>query len=72
VSISAPEAKKSGKKFEYGNYNRYYGYRNPGRMLFPGALDDPRLDHFRPEWFYGKDVLVRFQVGTYTAYFVPS
>jgi hypothetical protein len=65
VTISLPkpptkEVKKPGKsqKFEYGNYNRYYGYRNPGACLFPGTLEDPRLYHFRPEWFFGKDVLV--------------
>ena len=38
-------------KFQYGNYNKYYGYRNPG------ASEDPRLRVFRPEWFEGKDVL---------------
>ena len=66
VTISLPvpapvkEMKKSGKnqKFEYGNYNRYYGYRNPGACMFPGAVEDSRLYHFRPEWFFGKDVLV--------------
>ncbi|XP_062288488.1 7SK snRNA methylphosphate capping enzyme isoform X2 [Scomber scombrus] len=39
------------KKFQYGNYNKYYGYRNPG------ASEDPRIRVFRPEWFEGKDVL---------------
>ncbi|KAM9348102.1 7SK snRNA methylphosphate capping enzyme [Symphorus nematophorus] len=39
------------KKFQYGNYNKYYGYRNPG------ASEDPRVRVFRPEWFQGKDVL---------------
>jgi hypothetical protein len=57
--ISDTKPKKSSKKFEYGNYNRYYGYRNPG-LLLPGTLEDPRLFHFRPEWFFGKDVLVSF------------
>ncbi|XP_036381089.1 7SK snRNA methylphosphate capping enzyme [Megalops cyprinoides] len=38
-------------KFQYGNYNKYYGYRNPGRS------EDPRLRVMRPEWFRGKDVL---------------
>jgi hypothetical protein len=62
ISIPDKEVKKSGKnqKFEYGNYNRYYGYRNPGACLFPGAVEDSRLYHFRPEWFFGKDVLVIF------------
>ncbi|XP_061163161.1 probable RNA methyltransferase Y17G7B.18 [Saccostrea echinata] len=39
------------KKFIYGNYNRYYGYRNPD------AEEDPRLECMRGEWFEGKDVL---------------
>lgn len=43
--------KEQQKKFQYGNYNKYYGYRNPG------ATEDPRVRLFRPEWFEGKDVL---------------
>ncbi|XP_076024703.1 7SK snRNA methylphosphate capping enzyme isoform X2 [Genypterus blacodes] len=39
------------KKFQFGNYNKYYGYRNPG------ASEDQRVHVFRPEWFQGKDVL---------------
>ncbi|KAI3373142.1 hypothetical protein L3Q82_006468 [Scortum barcoo] len=39
------------QKFQYGNYNKYYGYRNPG------ASEDPRARVLRPEWFEGKDVL---------------
>ncbi|KAM9846732.1 7SK snRNA methylphosphate capping enzyme [Aulostomus maculatus] len=39
------------KKFQYGNYNKYYGYRNPS------ASEDPRIRVFRPEWFEGKHVL---------------
>ncbi|XP_068456417.1 7SK snRNA methylphosphate capping enzyme [Clinocottus analis] len=42
---------KHKKKFQYGNYNKYYGYRNPG------ASEDARVRVFRPEWFKGKDVL---------------
>lgn len=42
---------KSKKTFIYGNYNRYYGYRNPN------SLDDPRLKLFKAEWFKDKDVL---------------
>ena len=38
-------------QFRYGNYNRYYGYRNAGRQA------DPRLACLRPEWFTGLDVL---------------
>lgn len=39
------------KKFQYGNYNKYYGYRNPSRS------EDPRVHFLRREWFEGKDVL---------------
>lgn len=39
------------KKFQYGNYNKYYGYRNPG------LSEDPRIRVFKPEWFQGKAVL---------------
>ncbi|XP_058239715.1 7SK snRNA methylphosphate capping enzyme [Hemibagrus wyckioides] len=39
------------KKFQYGNYNQYYGYRNPG------ASEDARIRVFKPEWFQGKEVL---------------
>nr|XP_046265938.1 7SK snRNA methylphosphate capping enzyme-like [Scatophagus argus]XP_046265939.1 7SK snRNA methylphosphate capping enzyme-like [Scatophagus argus]XP_046265940.1 7SK snRNA methylphosphate capping enzyme-like [Scatophagus argus]XP_046265941.1 7SK snRNA methylphosphate capping enzyme-like [Scatophagus argus]XP_046265942.1 7SK snRNA methylphosphate capping enzyme-like [Scatophagus argus]XP_046265943.1 7SK snRNA methylphosphate capping enzyme-like [Scatophagus argus] len=39
------------KKFQYGNYNKYYGYRNPSNS------EDPRIRLLRPEWFEGKDVL---------------
>ena len=38
------------EKFQYGNYNRYYGYRN--------ALDyDPRIKLFSTELFHNKEVL---------------
>lgn len=39
------------RRFQYGNYSKYYGYRNPGRC------DDPRLDVFKAAWFAGKDIL---------------
>ncbi|XP_030648764.1 7SK snRNA methylphosphate capping enzyme [Chanos chanos] len=39
------------KTFQYGNYNKYYGYRNPG------ACEDPRVRVLKPEWFRGKSVL---------------
>ncbi|XP_005107526.1 uncharacterized protein LOC101850362 [Aplysia californica] len=47
------EPKKFPEKpmFIYGNYNRYYGYRNKDHA------PDPRLQHFSPSWFQGKDVL---------------
>ncbi|XP_075541305.1 7SK snRNA methylphosphate capping enzyme-like [Dermacentor variabilis] len=37
--------------FQYGNYNRYYGYRNGG------GQEDPRLKAMKKEWFCGLDVL---------------
>lgn len=45
-----PQGKEK-SRFQYGNYCRYYGYRNPCRS------DDPRLRVLRPEWFRGKNVL---------------
>nr|XP_023653427.1 7SK snRNA methylphosphate capping enzyme [Paramormyrops kingsleyae]XP_023653428.1 7SK snRNA methylphosphate capping enzyme [Paramormyrops kingsleyae] len=39
------------RKFQYGNYSKYYGYRNPG------LCEDPRMRVLRPEWFRGKVVL---------------
>ncbi|XP_037077089.1 probable RNA methyltransferase Y17G7B.18 [Pollicipes pollicipes] len=36
--------------FQYGNYNRYYGYRNPDQL-------DSRLGWLKREWFSGLDVL---------------
>ncbi|XP_072548784.1 7SK snRNA methylphosphate capping enzyme [Salminus brasiliensis] len=39
------------KKFQYGNYDKYYGYRNPG------LTEDPRMHTLKPEWFRGKEVL---------------
>lgn len=42
---------KHKKKFQYGNYNQYYGYRNPG------AIEDIRIRVFKQEWFQGKEVL---------------
>nr|XP_056719766.1 7SK snRNA methylphosphate capping enzyme [Euleptes europaea] len=38
------------RKFQYGNYCKYYGYRNPD-------CEDSRLRVMRPEWFQGKEVL---------------
>ncbi|KAM4545967.1 7SK snRNA methylphosphate capping enzyme isoform 1-T2 [Odontesthes bonariensis] len=42
---------KHQKKFQYGNYNKYYGYRNPG------CSEDPRIRVLHRGWFEGKDVL---------------
>lgn len=45
------QAKEQQKKFQYGNYNKYYGYRNPSNS------EDPRVRLLHREWFEGKDVL---------------
>ncbi len=51
------------KKFEYGNYNRYYGYRHPDHEEL-----DERLRHFDPDWLSGRDCLdVGCNVGRVTA-----
>uniref|UniRef100_A0A8C5LP69 RNA methyltransferase n=1 Tax=Leptobrachium leishanense TaxID=445787 RepID=A0A8C5LP69_9ANUR len=52
--IQCPKAQapsKSKSRFQYGNYCRYYGYRNPS------WTEDARLRVLRPEWFRGKSVL---------------
>lgn len=46
-----PQNKKKSKVFIYGNYNRYYHYRNPQ------CSEDLRLKTFSKDWFTGKDVL---------------
>ena len=52
LSISSSSSKgKQQPKFIYGNYNKYYGYRNPSLAY------DHRLDSFKSEWFEGKSVL---------------
>ncbi|XP_004617372.2 7SK snRNA methylphosphate capping enzyme [Sorex araneus] len=51
--VHAPPAsalKKQQCKFQYGNYCKYYGYRNP-------SCEDGRLRVLKPEWFRGRDVL---------------
>ena len=45
------KANKDKNRFTYGNYRRYYGYRNPG------SEPDNRLGSFRADWFKGKDIL---------------
>lgn len=40
------------KRFVYGNYDRYYGYR-----ILKSSDEDPRLKYFEKEWFEGKDCL---------------
>ncbi|XP_043933279.1 7SK snRNA methylphosphate capping enzyme [Protopterus annectens] len=48
---SHPEFKSNQKKFQYGNYSQYYGYRNPARS------EDQRLKVMNADWFEGKRVL---------------
>ncbi|XP_059400591.1 7SK snRNA methylphosphate capping enzyme-like [Carassius carassius] len=50
-SNSNQHQQQTKKKFQYGNYNKYYGYRNPG------LSEDPRIRVMNPEWFRGKEVL---------------
>ena len=45
------EKSAKSKVFKFGNYNRYYGYRNPERD------EDKRLALMDLNWFNGKDVL---------------
>ncbi|XP_064461310.1 7SK snRNA methylphosphate capping enzyme-like [Ornithodoros turicata] len=48
-------------QFQYGNYNRYYGYRNGG------GQEDPRLFVMEESWFRDKDVLdIGCNVGHFT------
>lgn len=48
--LPAAGFKKQQLKFQYGNYCKYYGYRNP-------SCEDGRLRVLKPEWFRGRDVL---------------
>ncbi|CAM4673631.1 unnamed protein product [Leuciscus chuanchicus] len=45
------QQRKPQRRFQYGTYSRYYGYRTPSLTA------DPRLAFFKPEWFRGKRVL---------------
>lgn len=42
--------RRQAQKFQYGNYCKYYGYRNPD-------CEDGRLRVMKGEWFEGKEVL---------------
>lgn len=48
---SGKDIKGSSGMFQFGNYNRYYGYRN--QSMSP----DTRLECFKREWFENKQVL---------------
>ena len=51
------------KRFQYGNYNKYYGYRNPDMS------EDYRTEYMKREWFEGKDCLdIGCNVGHLTLY----
>jgi hypothetical protein len=50
--LQHPKPLPKGGKFQYGNYNRYYGYRNSGVNEV-----DPRLALLRKEWVADKDCL---------------
>jgi 7SK snRNA methylphosphate capping enzyme len=48
-------------RFRFGNYNRYYGYRNPC------GIQDERLKYMKLEWFEGKKCLdIGCNVGHFT------
>ncbi|XP_012522535.1 7SK snRNA methylphosphate capping enzyme bin3 isoform X2 [Monomorium pharaonis] len=51
--LAMPNFRLKDARYQYGNYNRYYGYRNPHHEI------DPRLNVFaqRKELFLRKDIL---------------
>ncbi|XP_022090265.1 7SK snRNA methylphosphate capping enzyme-like [Acanthaster planci] len=51
TSKELPKFKEQNKKFQYGNYHRYYGYRNPDQE------DDSRIPFLKRKWFEGKTCL---------------
>ena len=52
--------KAKNEKFQYGNYNQYYGYRNPGN------IEDMRLKFFKRNWFEDKEILdIGCNIGKY-------
>ena len=61
VSSARKFKEQNACRFRYGNYYRYYGYRNPGGM------QDERLAKLKPEWFEGKKCLdIGCNVGHFT------
>ena len=51
ISAASVKFNEKAKKFCYGNYSKYYGYRNPDKE------QDVRLQYFDDSFFAGKDVL---------------
>ena len=47
-----PTFRPKGAQYCYGNYDKYYGYRNSGAFE-----KDVRLSLLKGEWFEGKDCL---------------
>ena len=47
-----PNFNPKGSQYCYGNYDKYYGYRNSGAFE-----EDVRLSLLKKEWFEGKDCL---------------
>eukprot|EP00112_Aurelia_sp_Birch-Aquarium-sp1_P011085 Seg234.4 transcript_id=Seg234.4/GoldUCD/mRNA.D3Y31 product="7SK snRNA methylphosphate capping enzyme" protein_id=Seg234.4/GoldUCD/D3Y31 len=55
--------RKKDERFQYGNYNKYYGYRNPNMS------EDDRIEYMKKEWFENKDCLdIGCNVGHLTLY----
>ena len=50
--LQPPTFNPKGGQYCYGNYDKYYGYRNSGAFE-----DDPRLGLLKKEWFEGRDCL---------------
>ena len=50
AATTAAARRRKTQKFQYGNYCKYYGYRNPD-------CEDGRLKAMKAEWFAGKEVL---------------
>ena len=46
--VSSIKFKPQQERYQYGNYNKYYGYRNEQKFT------DTRMSLFEKEWFKGK------------------